>query len=85
MIPVFTSAPLLPALLTCAAAWAIAVWALNQRDPLTRVVQALTRPGESGAAEEGPGAIPVKQSHAIHSGQDGARRTRGVQGVVNIP
>lgn len=43
MMPVFAAAPLLPALLTCAAVWAIVIWALKQRDPLTRVVHAVTR------------------------------------------
>lgn len=51
MIPVFGSAPLLPALLTCAGAWAIAVWALKQRDSLTRLVQAITGPGEVDRAD----------------------------------
>ena len=53
MIPTFASAPLLPALLTCAAAWAIAVWALHQPDPVTRLVQAVTGGGEPPDTERG--------------------------------
>lgn len=36
-------------LLTSAAAWAIAVWALRQTDPLTSLVRALTGPDEKDA------------------------------------
>jgi hypothetical protein len=62
MIPVFASAPLLPALLTCAAAWAIAVWALKQRDSLTRLLESVTGSRETPGAAETPDAIPFKKS-----------------------
>ena len=64
MIPVFASAPLLPALLTCAAAWAIAVWALKQRDSLTRLLQSVTGSREPPGAEVTPDAIPFKTSQS---------------------
>lgn len=47
MIPMFAVTSLMPALFTCAAAWALAVWALKQRDPITRLVQSVTGSGES--------------------------------------
>lgn len=64
MIPVFASAPVLPALLTCAAAWAIAVWALKQRDSLTRLLESVTgsrEPPESAAISN---AIPSEASQS---------------------
>lgn len=64
MMPVFVTAPLLPALLTCAGAWAIAVWALKQHDSLTRLVQAVTGSGESVEAGDCPDAIPFKKSRS---------------------
>lgn len=48
MIAMFAFSSLMPALLTCAAAWALAVWALKQRDPITRLVQSVTGTGEAG-------------------------------------
>ena len=62
MIPVFASAPLLPALLTCAAAWAIAVWALKQRDSVTRLLESVTGSRVSPAVESALDAIPFRSS-----------------------
>lgn len=64
MIPVFASAPLLPALLTCAAAWAIAVWALKQRDSLTRLLESVTGSREPPGAAAMPDAIPFETSQS---------------------
>lgn len=64
MIPVFASAPLLPALLTCAAAWAIAVWALKQRDSLTRLLESVTGSRETPGAGEIPDAIRFANSQS---------------------
>jgi len=62
MIPVLASAPLLAALLTCAAAWAIAVWALKQRDSLTRVLESVTGSRKPPGAEAISDAIPFETS-----------------------
>lgn len=44
-------------LLTSAAAWAIAVWALKQNDPLTLLVRALTGPETDEPAKPAHSAI----------------------------
>lgn len=48
---------LLMPLITCAAAWIIAVWALNQSDTITRVLGGLAA---RDTALPPPGAAPVR-------------------------
>lgn len=62
MIPVFAYAPLVPALVVCAAAWTIAVWALKQRDSLTRLLESVTGSRDPEEADLTPNAIPFSKS-----------------------